>query len=142
MLYTRQYLMLEQNRLATGDATVPANKPARRSVKNNRYSSVLPLCLKKAMEAISGIKLPQVRVHYNSSLPAQVNALAYAQGLDIYLAPGQEHHLAHELGHVVQQALGMVQPTTMANGVEINDDPRLEQHASELGEQAVLRGCD
>ncbi len=101
----------------------------------------LPPCLKQGMEWISGINLQRVRVHYNSPKPATVQAHAYAQGLDIYLATGQEEHLPHELGHIVQQQMGMVQPTAEVNGVAINDDPGLEQHATELGEQALKVGC-
>lgn len=99
----------------------------------------LPCGLKVAMEAITGENLQRVRVHYNSPKPAKVQAHAYAQGLDIYLAPGQEHHLPHELGHVVQQLKGMVNPTRQLNGLDINDDERLEQHATLLGEQALKR---
>jgi len=43
--------------------------------------------------------------------PAQLNALAYAQGSDIHVAPGQEKHLPHEAWHVVQQSKGRVKPT-------------------------------
>jgi hypothetical protein len=46
--------------------------------------------------------LSDVRVHRNSSKPAQLNALPYAQGNDIHLGPGQEQHLPHEAWHVVQ----------------------------------------
>ena len=105
-----------------------------------RFGSLLPACLKAGMEVVSGVSLQRVRVFYNSPLPAQVNAHAYAQGYNIYLAPGQEHHLPHELGHVVQQIKGMVQPTATVNGVPVNDDPRLESHATELGEQAMKYG--
>lgn len=102
----------------------------------------LPACLKEGMEAVSGVNLERVRVHYNSRKPAEVYAHAYAQGLDIHLAPGQEHHLPHELGHVVQQKLGMVQPTRKVNGMAVNDDVGLELHATELGEMAVrVGGC-
>ncbi|NAX23752.1 DUF4157 domain-containing protein [Vibrio sp. V39_P1S14PM300] len=100
----------------------------------------LPVCLRQGMERISGVNLQRVRVHYNSHKPSQVQAQAYAQGEDIYLAPGQERHLPHELGHVVQQKVGMVEPTMDVNGVAVNDDPRLEQHATELGEMAVRVG--
>ena len=37
--------------------------------------------------------MDHVKVHYNSSQPAQLNALAYAQGSDIHIGPGQEKHL-------------------------------------------------
>jgi hypothetical protein len=100
----------------------------------------LPACLRRGMEKISGLNLQRVRVHYNSRKPAQVQAHAYAQGEDIYLAPGQEQHLPHELGHVVQQALDMVTPNAVVNGVAVNDDPMLEQHATDLGEAALALG--
>jgi hypothetical protein len=71
----------------------------------------LPDNLKSGIESLSGISMDGVKVHYNSSQPAQLNALAYAQGTDIHVAPGQEQHLPHEAWHVVQQAQGRVQPT-------------------------------
>ena len=126
------------NRLWPGESRLASQCRAKSS--NEAISQALPNCLKLGMEAISGVNLDGVRVHMNSNLPAQVNAHAYAQGTDIYLAPGQEHHLPHELGHVVQQALGMVKPTTKVNGVAVNDDPSLEEHATRLGNKAMERG--
>jgi hypothetical protein len=66
----------------------------------------LPDQLKSGIESLSGLSMDHVRVHYISSQPAQLNALAYAQGSDIHVAPGQERHLPHEAWHVVQQAQG------------------------------------
>lgn len=123
-----------QSSFRARQGTWPANVLVR-----DRHFGNLPLELKTAMEAITGENLQRVRVHYNSSEPEKVQAHAYAQGLDIYLAPGQEHHLPHELGHVVQQLKGMVKPTRQLNGLDINDDERLEQHATLLGEQALKR---
>ncbi|WP_421846554.1 eCIS core domain-containing protein [Marinomonas sp.] len=100
----------------------------------------LPTRLRRGMEKLTGIRLNYVRVFYHSPKPAQVKAHAYAQGWNIYLASGQEHHLPHELGHIIQQAKGMVKPTTHVNGVPVNDDPALEQHATELGNAAVRLG--
>lgn len=97
----------------------------------------LPLKLRRGMEKLTGITLSHVRVFYNSTKPAQVQAYAYAQGRNIYIAPGQEQHLPHELGHVVQQAKGMVKPTVNINGVEVNDETWLEEHATELGQLAA-----
>ncbi len=71
----------------------------------------LPDNLKHGIESLSGTSMDSVKVHYNSSKPAQLNAHAYAQGTDIHLAPGQEKHLPHEAWHVVQQAQGRVKPT-------------------------------
>jgi hypothetical protein len=55
---------------------------------------------------MSGHDLSGVQVHRNSALPASVGALAYTQGQNIYLGPGQDHHLPHESAHVVQQMDG------------------------------------
>jgi hypothetical protein len=98
----------------------------------------MPDNLKSGIENLSGMSMDHVRVHYNSSQPAQLNALAYAQGSDIHVAAGQEKHLPHEAWHVVQQAQGRVQPTMqMKTGVAVNDNPVLEHEADVMGEKAV-----
>jgi|GEM_PF-4818907 len=63
----------------------------------------LPGGLKTGIEHLSGHSMDDVKVHYNSSRPAQLQAHAYAQGTDIHLGAGQEKHLPHEAWHVVQQ---------------------------------------
>lgn len=103
----------------------------------------LPPQLRAGVEALSGHSMADVRVHRNSPQPAQVGALAYAQGRDIHLGPGQEKHLPHEAWHVVQQAQGRVRPTMQAKGVAINDDAGLEAEADRMGAAAqrmVLKG--
>jgi|GEM_PF-6419863 len=102
----------------------------------------LPDKLRSGVENLSGIAMDDVKVHYNSSRPAQLNALAYAQGSDIHLAPGQEKHLPHEAWHVVQQKQGRVQPTMqMKAGVPVNDDPGLEKEADIKGAQSLQMKC-
>ena len=94
--------------------------------------------LKAGIEKLSGMSMDDVKVHYNSSQPAQLNALAYAQGTDIHLAAGQEQHLPHEAWHVVQQAQGRVKPTMqMRDGVPVNDDEGLEHEADVMGRKAL-----
>jgi hypothetical protein len=101
----------------------------------------LPDQLKSGIESLSGLSMDHVRVHYNSSQPAQLNALAYAQGSDIHLAPGQERHLPHEAWHVVQQAQGRVRPTMqMKDGVPVNDDKSMEHEADVMGGRAASVG--
>ena len=101
----------------------------------------LPGDLKVGIESLSGLSMDHVKVHYNSSQPAQVNALAYAQGTDIHVAPGQERHLPHEAWHIVQQAQGRVQPTMqMRDGVPVNDDEGLEHEADVMGARALSLG--
>jgi hypothetical protein len=98
----------------------------------------MPDHLKAGVESLSGLSLDNVSVHYNSEQPAQLNALAYAQGTDIHVAPGQEQHLPHEAWHVVQQAQGRVQPTMQLNaGVPVNDDAGLEREADVMGGRAA-----
>ena len=107
-----------------------------RQVPNN---TGLPNQLKSGMETLSGMNLDHIKVHRNSSKPAAVQAHAYAQGSDIHLASGQEKHLPHELGHVVQQAQGRVKATTEVGGMAVNDNAALESEATRIGERA-LRG--
>ena len=103
----------------------------------------LPDNLKSGVESLSGVSMEAVNVHYNSAQPAQLNALAYAQGSDIHLAPGQEQHLPHEAWHIVQQAQGRVRPTLqMKSGVGVNDDAALEREADVMGAQALARGAE
>lgn len=78
-----------------------------------------------------------VRVHRGSPEPARIGALAYAQGRDIHLGPGQDRHLPHEAWHVVQQAQGRVPQTRQAMGVALNDDPGLEAEADQMGQRAL-----
>jgi hypothetical protein len=97
----------------------------------------MPDSLKSGVESLSGYSMDNVKVHYNSSKPAQLNALAYAQGSDIHVGPGQETHLPHEAWHVVQQMQGRVQPTIQEKGVGINDDVALESEADVMGARAA-----
>ena len=95
----------------------------------------LPDNLKAGIENLSGYSLDDVQVHYNSPKPAQLQALAYTQGTEIHVAPGQETHLPHEAWHVVQQMQGRVKPTWQAQEVAINDDTILEHEADVMGKR-------
>ncbi len=99
----------------------------------------MPDQLKSGIENLSGFSMDDVKVHYNSSQPAQLNALAYAQGTNIHIAPGQERHLPHEAWHVVQQKQGRVRPTMQMKDVAINDDKGLEREADVMGGRALQR---
>lgn len=100
----------------------------------------LPDGLKWGLEKLSGFPMDDVKVHYHSDKPAQLQAHAYAQGTDIHLASGQEKHLPHEAWHVVQQKQGRVRPTMQTRGVSINHDERLEQEADRMGQQVLRTG--
>ncbi|MDQ1252980.1 MAG: hypothetical protein QG646_2122 [Euryarchaeota archaeon] len=105
-------------------------KPLQTKRENN---TGMPDNLKAGVESLSGIDMSDVKVHYNSDKPAEVGALAYTQGTNIHVAPGQEKHLPHEAWHVVQQAQGRVKPTVQLKGVAVNDDEGLEHEADVIG---------
>lgn len=108
------------------------------AVQKKKNTTGLPDNLKSGVENLSGFSMDDVKVHYNSFQPAQLNALAYAQGTEIHVAPGQEKHLPHEAWHVAQQKQGRVQPTMqMKAGVPVNDDPGLENEADVMGTKAM-----
>jgi hypothetical protein len=77
-----------------GDAGVPRAAAAESETGHGRTG--LLEGLKSGAEALSGLSLGDIRVHYNSARPARLGALAFAQGRDIHLAPGEERHLPHE----------------------------------------------
>ncbi|WP_081681210.1 DUF4157 domain-containing protein [Cellulomonas sp. URHD0024] len=107
--------------------------PAQRS-----SGAPLPEGLRTGVEQLSGVSLDGVTVHYDSDRPAQVGALAYTQGSEIHVGPGQEEHLPHEAWHVVQQAQGRVRPTMQLKGTtRVNDDHGLEHEADVMGARAV-----
>jgi len=119
-------------------ATATTSSPTQLEEKPNQTG--MPNQLKAGIESLSGMDLSDVRVHRNSSKPAQLSALAYAQGNDIHLGPGQEQHLPHEAWHVVQQRQGRVRETVLMAGVGVNDDVGLEREADLMGGRAVLHG--
>lgn len=126
----------QQNSIHSTAINVVQQKSEHSATKANKTG--LPNQLKPGIESLSGLSMDHVKVHYNSSQPAQLNALAYAQGSDIHVAPGQEQHLPHEAWHVVQQAQGRVKPTMqMKAGVPVNDDAGLEHEADVMGAKAL-----
>lgn len=128
------------NKLAKESLTQLAAGKNAVQLKDNRpiRKNSLPDDLKSGIEQLSGHSMDDVKVHYNSDKPAQLQALAYAQGTNIHIAPGQEKHLPHEAWHVAQQKQGRVQPTMQMKGnIHINDDRRLESEADLMGQKAL-----
>ena len=124
----------------------------RQPTQKKENNTGLPDNLKSGIENLSGYSMDDVKVHYNSAKPAQLQAHAYAQGTDIHLASGQEKHLPHEAWHVVQQKQGRVKPTlqmpkqsgdsaTAGKGpsIAINDDAGLEKEADIMGVKALQK---
>lgn len=117
----------EDDELMQGKFEAPEQKRNETGMSDN---------LKAGIEDLSGFAMDDVRVHYNSPEPATVQALAYTQGTDIYVAPGQEQHLPHEAWHVAQQMAGRVEPTTEVSGLPVNDCIELEHEADVMGARA------
>ncbi|ODS24448.1 hypothetical protein AB835_03880 [Candidatus Endobugula sertula] len=101
------------------------------------YITGLPDTVKTPMEQFAdGIDLSDVKVHRNSAKPDSIGALAYTQGTNIHLGPGQERHLPHEAWHVVQQKQGRVRPTAkIQGGLTINNDIGLEREADAMNDE-------
>lgn len=138
--YTTQHKTTDEDEFLQGkfESTLTAEQaPIQREKKTNNTG--LPDSLKTGIENISGYSMDDVKVHYNSDKPAKLQALAYTQGTNIHVAPGQEKHLPHEAWHVVQQKQGRVQPTTQSQGVNVNDNEGLEKEADVMGVKAIQR---
>ena len=97
----------------------------------------IPNKQKVGIEHLSAMFMDGVKVNHNSSQPAQLNALAYKQDMDTHVGSGQEQHILHEGGDVVQQKQGRVKPTVQAKGVSINDDTALENEVDVMGAKAL-----
>lgn len=129
-----------QTKRATDTTKDKSVKPIQPQVSNKQDNNRtgIPNQLKSNLEQLSGFDLSNVRVHRNSDKPRQLNALAYAQGQNIYLAPGQEKQLPHEGWHVVQQMQGRVRPTMkMQGGAYVNNNEGLEKEANLMGARAT-----
>lgn len=138
-ILSNQSVQFKDNR---NQSATNIQKMANDSIQMKPNNTGLPNQLKSGIERLSGYSMDDVKVHYNSSKPAQLNAHAYAQGTDIHVASGQEKHLPHEAWHVVQQKQGRVQPTRQLKGkVNINDDAGLEREADVMGAKALQMKC-
>lgn len=99
------------------------------STQQQRRQTGIPSSVQTKFENRSGLSFNDVKVHYNSDKPIQLQALAYTKGNQVYIGPGQEKHLEHELGHVVQQKQGRVRANKNLNGVPLNTEAALEKEA-------------
>jgi hypothetical protein len=112
------------------------NQAVARLMAARRNATGIPDAVKHGAEQLSGLSLDDVRVHYGSARPAALGALAYTEGSDIHVGPGQERHVPHEVWHAVQQKQGRVSRSATLGGRDANIDPALEDEADEMGERA------
>lgn len=124
-------------RLSDIPTTAPGTPVVQQKADSNSVRNGMPAGLRSHFEGKSGVDLSDVQVHRNSAEPARVGALAFTQGDQIHLGPGQGKHLAHEAWHVVQQKQGRVNPTGSVAGRPLNDSPSLEREADAHALQAT-----
>lgn len=106
----------------------PTNTEKPSAEANKEQTNALPKSLQKGIESLSGESMNDVKVHYNSNAPAQLNAHAFAQGNNIHVASGQEKHLPHEAWHVVQQKQGRVKPTKQLKKINTPKEAHTEEN--------------
>ena len=71
-------------------------------------------------------------VHYDSPEPERYGVRAFTKNSEIYIAPGGESALPHELAHVYQQKTQSIPATGEINGEKVNTDSKLEKEADEI----------
>lgn len=128
-------------RQEAGGGSEPSPQQFMRQVSGDENHTGMPVYLRQRVESLSGIDLSDVRVHRNSPAADRMDALAYTQGRDIHLAPGQEQHLPHEAWHAVQQKQGRVAPAVRSTGNTFNNDAGLEREADHMGEKAASKAA-
>lgn len=79
------------------------NQLEKSPIATKQNNTGISLQMKERIGNLSWFSFDDEKVHYNSDKPAQLQALAYTQGNQVYVAPRQEKHLGHGLGHVVIQ---------------------------------------
>lgn len=88
----------------------------------------------KKMEKKNGVPMTGVDIRFQSAFPAQMDAKATTfGGRQVDIGPGQESSIHHELGHIVQQRLGLVKATGRIAGQQVNTDRALEEDATRRG---------
>lgn len=103
--------------------------PAKKAKRSTSWTNIVTQ-MKKDFERRNGLSFANVQVHFHSSKPAKVGAVACIQGADIDIASGYEWALPHELGHYPQQALGLSQATCSINGLPVDASPERERDAN------------
>ncbi|MEX2445862.1 MAG: DUF4157 domain-containing protein [Dehalococcoidia bacterium] len=104
----------------------------------------IPVQLRRRLEQSMGTDLGGVRLREDPSA-ADLDALAYTRGADIYLAPGhyQPHSgsggrlIAHEVAHVIQQRAARVPAPRALEGLPVNEDRDLEREADRAARHAM-----
>ncbi len=84
----------------------------------------------KDVKKMCGVSDKEVSIIRNSAEPYKIGAYAYTRGDKIYVAPGCDETIPHEISHYKQQKQSGHQNTTdIINGQAVNDDIKLEASA-------------
>lgn len=97
----------------------------------------IPDNIKHGIENLSGILLDDVKVYYNSDKPKLLGVPAYTEGTNIYIGPGNEEYLPHEVWHVIQQKQRAIKANEMLKGKKINRTKKLEDDAEKMGKKGL-----
>lgn len=84
----------------------------------------------KDVKKMCGVSDSEVSIIRNSAEPYKIGAYAYTRGKNIYVAPGCDETIPHEINHYKQQKqFGHQTTTDIINGQAVNNDIRLEANA-------------
>ncbi|MDR2570727.1 MAG: hypothetical protein LBD23_10600 [Oscillospiraceae bacterium] len=59
--------------------------------------------LKMDIDKTFDVAVDDVKPRYNFEKPIQLSEIAHTLANQVYIAPGQERHIVHDLSHVVEQ---------------------------------------
>lgn len=98
----------------------------------------LPENMRANMEVLSGHNLGGIRVNYNSEKPQVLGAKAFARGMQIELAAGQEKLLGAAVWAIVQQQKGLAVSTKTIKGNPVSDDSSLESESMAMAKKVAM----
>lgn len=106
----------------------------------------LPAPAKDDMEARFGADLSGVRLHTGAAAresAAAIGARAYTAGVHVVIGAGgaDEHTLAHELAHVIQQRSGPVPAAADGRGLRLSDPDHPFERAAESAAARAMSGA-
>lgn len=134
-----------QEESARPDGTQTAPDVQRFTVQNVLRAPGRPLdaALKDDMESRSDADFSDVRLHTGAAArdsAAEIGARAYTSGSHIVIGDGggDQHTLAHELTHVIQQRTGPVSGTDDGTGLRISDPSDRYEREAEANASRVL----
>jgi len=74
---------IDDDELLQGKFDASSTAQREEAIQPAENNTGMPDNLKNGIEALSGYSMDDVRVHYNSPKPVQLQALAYTQGTDL-----------------------------------------------------------